>query len=231
MEIKAGMKISNMNNLRTSTETRKYGVVGGLLFRGEDQFLVTCYHCVWCDGLSWDSFNNEQNIEKTKVGIFDGDWYQLIGHIEYAVRDEFADLALIKIDKEQNVEIIEQNLLNCLNHAKPPERDYSDTILNIRGVNGRCKFGIFSGYQNRVKFEYEQEEHSFSELITISQNGIFFDEPFAVKGESGSFIKCGTDEIIGILLGADEENKTFFALPYQAIKNTINQWLNQDIIS
>lgn len=209
--INLGNKISNKIDLE------KWGTLGCIVIKKgasvNKPYILTCYHNVVVPGSHFI-------FTPGSIDAASPDMSGTIGKVEFAVRDNEADAALIPINSDQVKHII-NNLPGGLGHPlkerKLTNKDVENKIFaSMYGASSGSNAGTLVSVHTQVKVKYSDGEHAFTNLIAISRNGKAISQP----GDSGSCILDENNSLLGILVAGNKN--TSYAIPANTLFSKLN---------
>lgn len=174
-------------------------------------YLLTCFHVIW-NGHNWDQFR-PIGREKVVHPIHGG----IVGEVSIAVKNTLVDAVLI----------------NPIDISLEPLIDGIGTILTDRELgpgdrnrNVRMR-GNISGNKEGYISELNKEAHIvYPDGTTKSLNQLFVikshnNQPFSVKGDSGSLVVDDVGYAVGMIVAGNEMDISL-AIPFSLLKSQLN---------
>ena len=222
MIIRPTSVITNTANLDANYQSDDWGRIGGVVYRGEEKFLLTCYHCVWNENLSWNEYSY-QGVNSDVATYWDGQFHR-IGFICQAARTKNLDIALIKID-DPSIEISDSLLgTNFVKDERIIDRHYNNIVrVKMHVPADKIRMGDVTGTRDSTKFYYghnETDPQFIEDLLIISPDKDF--PTFSKGGDSGSFVLTLDDEVVGIIIGKNLTRNLSYAINIRFIKKRFN---------
>jgi hypothetical protein len=211
MQIIPGQKL--VNNKEPDSD---FGTIGGVVSRSGIKLLLTCFHCVFTEGMGWDQRDVPSGLEGIKVDI--GGGFQLsAANITDTLRDDRIDGALLSpaptcLVSEQIPIFGKTQGVGYLNE------DDRGRWLRKYGAVTKDTYGQFKGffpYSNLYKGE--ARKHQLEKLIMIRTND---GSKFSSKGDSGSFVLNHLNQVVGIIVMGDGD--TSYAIQAAILESRLN---------
>ena len=195
MIIKPGYQIANSQNPDSD-----FGTLGGIVSDNMNrQILMTCFHCVFTNGMYWRDISANAGLASVKIGEHNV-FQQNAGKIERLLRDERVDIALLEAtdDNDLDLAIPVFGVTNGIGYLSDSD---TGTWLRKYGAVSHDTYGQFVGFAP-FGFKYEEEAvpHQLENLIAIrTADGSNFSE----KGDSGSFVMNDKNQVVGVIVTGD----------------------------
>ncbi|MFI5405627.1 MAG: hypothetical protein ACHQ1D_03850 [Nitrososphaerales archaeon] len=191
MIISPGTKVINSSN-----PIDDYGTVGGSVMYEGSQYVITCFHCVFTNGMDWDE---TEPIVKTEVKFLINGNFVEGGQIKYTWLNANLDIALIKLYPEFTLD----NNIRIIGAIKDIRILLKENRNNVwvrkLGATTGFSTGKFIGFYPQLGAElmpHNKTNHLLN-LLKFESKG---SKPFAKRGDSGSWIIDSENNLVGILV-------------------------------
>jgi hypothetical protein len=211
MQIFPGSPIFNSLSLPNTA-----GTIGGVVLNSQGKrVLLTCFHCVFDQNLSWND-----TAPNPDYGSCDCDLNsKKIGVMEQTLRDDRVDIALITPAFNQQPEEHIPVLGTTNGICYLTEENKGSVWLKKYGVATKDTYGRFDGFIPSFGALYHGETsyHYLHYLIKIvTTDGSAFSE----KGDSGSFVLNDKNQVAGVIVMGN--GRTSYAIQASIIETRLN---------
>lgn len=221
-----GNSINSGSDIANSETKDNFGTLGLVVNAKNGKSknkILTCYHVVVDQNHNYQEFDYQLQSEIIHPH---GDKGAVVGKLEFGIRNNEIDAALISIDP--NITISNVNEFGKITTIRTIayEERYSNIKVIVNGYNQKSNYkkGIVRSLYNSAKINYnipnneiEKESWELNNLIAISDDE---GKSITLGGDSGAAILDEQNRVIGIVVGGNSE--ITYAMPITTIFNQLN---------